>query len=556
MPGPIVNCTTTRKKKTSRPKLPQCSSVANTSRSRSTSEDRGCVFTTDDEKVTGESRVEGMDVSLFLKRNRDALDGPSSLEAEVTKRANLRENLRKHNDSDSDINAITSASKIAVQADVHVQGATSTSTAAPASAKLASLVRSPSQTPLATKSAGLANMANLQRLRAPLFGSKDTDRSRVLTETPSYEADYDAAKHALFMIPSDDPVVRQELAKVSAVYDRAFRLMRDDLVVLKTRLSLSGGKVTPQPAPRAKAAQPVRRDRTPARADSDASLNANPTPTDEWQLVHGRNKRPKAAGTVPAAKPKPMTFAAVVSATNAETTVESMKGLIMTEIEESCPIRVKSIKKAKNTVVIETVSQAELDQLIACAKFGDAAMTITEQPQKGELVYVPAVDANITSEKFMEQLYSKNLSSTCDRATFDSCMHIRSRIPAAGTNRGGILLESSDANIARVLTNTRVFIGFMSYQVRAFRETEGVPRCFRCNGYNHFASRCTKVEALCGNCSQPGHLRHGCTEQPKCWLCDSLKLPSDHSTVGPNCTEYQRVKQLLANQRAWRSNNA
>lgn len=85
-------------------------------------------------------------------------------------------------------------------------------------------------------------------------------------------------------------------------------------------------------------------------------------------------------------------------------------------------------------MIIETCTQDELDKLIACAKFGDAQMTVKEREKEGDLIYIPSVPAEVSDARFYEQFFTKNFSATSSQADFDLKMRFRKRIPAANGN--------------------------------------------------------------------------------------------------------------------------
>lgn len=382
------------------------------------------------------------------------------------------------------------------------------------------------------KSATPAKVAEVQRLRTPLFGSNR------LPPTLKYESCFFQAMDALFRVPAD-PETRKHLSAVSDLFNSAFTHMRDELVLLRARertgpavvTKTGGSAMTSKPGP-----------------------SAMPIPTDEWQTV--RRKAVRAATTADAPRPRPRsrtprakakvpTFSAVVSATNVGETAETLKGKIMSMDDADLPIRIKSIRSDKNNVVIETVTQQELDQLIACAKFGDKQMAV-KKAEHGDMVYVPGVTEETPLERFMEQLRCKNLTDVT-KEIFEASVHVSRYVKPLNGNKGGILLEVGEDIAKALLANGRIYIGFMSYPIRAWREgADEIPRCYRCMGFGHYAARCSKDTNLCGNCGSAGHFRATCTEVAKCWLCASLNLDSNHSIASATCTEYRRARQAHA----------
>lgn len=67
--------------------------------------------------------------------------------------------------------------------------------------------------------------------------------------------------------------------------------------------------------------------------------------------------------------PMPATFAAIVTPNIADETVDAVRTRLIAQFADSLPIRVRSKLKSKNADVIETVSQEELDKLIAYTQF-------------------------------------------------------------------------------------------------------------------------------------------------------------------------------------------
>lgn len=398
-------------------------------------------------------------------------------------------------------------------------------------------------------SAAQKDVIERQRVRAALFRSKNSTpkAASAIQSAPKmqFEPLYHQAMDALFEVNTTDAAQRKELGQVSTLFNKAFTSMRDELVQLRNMLAHQGGSFAEQ----------VKRPTQVRGNQMDSDFPSLPVPTSEFRLVQSRKAKIQNRSKTPVTRdPKPATFAAVITANNPEETADDVKKRILAEVADNIPnVRVRSMRKTKNAVVIETVTQDELDKIIACQKFADAQMSVKEKEKQGDLLYVRAVGTDISDDKFFEQLYSKNFSAVCTEAEFKAKIRFCRRIPAANGNQGGVILEAMDANLMRtLLANRRVFIGFHSFPVREFRQTEGIPRCFRCNAFEHFADKCSKAADLCANCSEPGHFRSACKNAAKCWLCAHHKLQSDHSIFDPSCAEVRRMKQLIANRQAIR----
>lgn len=365
-----------------------------------------------------------------------------------------------------------------------------------------------------------------------------------------YES-FDAATTALTDIALTDVVgtdTRRQLLEVGLMFSKVFRDALEKIDVLRGQNHALGkaGRDLPKQAPKRSATAPTKQTSQKqseptaglSHVEQSSSAQVAAQRSNEWQLVQPRSKR------VPPRPPKPSTFAAVVKANNEQTSADDLKNKIMADVAGELDIRVKHMIKSRNTVVIETASQAELDLLIACAKFADSGMTVEKQSEGGELIYVVGVEQSTSNETFMSQLMGKNLDNFGDEVS--KKVFLRNRIKPSGVNKGGIVLEAPAEIAAQIIESGRVYCGFMSYAVQRWRGSQDVHRCYRCMGFGHNAARCSKSGDVCGNCSSSGHLKSVCTLAAKCWMCEAAKVPFDHPAGGRGCRELDKARQLAA----------
>lgn len=112
-----------------------------------------------------------------------------------------------------------------------------------------------------------------------------------------------------------------------------------------------------------------------------------------------------------------------------------------------------------------------------------------------------------------------------------------------GTKRTTIIAELNDEAHEKMIEEGKVKIGWKICKVQ---DHTGMLRCFKCNGFYHFAKDCNKEET-CGICAGK-HVTKGCkSDVKKCINCEEKirvykikNLNSDHSAFDTDCPCYKR----------------
>jgi len=91
------------------------------------------------------------------------------------------------------------------------------------------------------------------------------------------------------------------------------------------------------------------------------------------------------------------------------------------------------------------------------------------------------------------------------------------------------------------LAGSRIFLGFSLCRVVEFLEASN---CYVCQGFGHFASKCSREKLVCKFCSEVGHKIDVCPNRekaPKCANC-GLAFMAGHR----DCVTRRKVIQSMA----------
>jgi hypothetical protein len=112
---------------------------------------------------------------------------------------------------------------------------------------------------------------------------------------------------------------------------------------------------------------------------------------------------------------------------------------------------------------------------------------------------------------------------------------------------GSMVIHMASADDARrANANGYVKIGGNLAIVSEYQRVQRPQRCYKCNGYGHLRTRCTR-DTTCGKCAG-SHETNGCTAtEPKCPACDG-----PHTVMDPGCPAFLREREKLRNPGALR----
>lgn len=180
-------------------------------------------------------------------------------------------------------------------------------------------------------------------------------------------------------------------------------------------------------------------------------------------------------------------------------------------------VGVKSVKTTKQgNVVIKCATKREIDVLKEAAKTTLGGSYEVEVPK----MKLPKIKiAGYTGTKKADELGDciRNQNSWIDTDDKLEITYLREK---KGKNETTILAECSPGLFNKMMKNKRVYI---DWERCAVYENLSITRCFKCQGFYHKSSACTRGK-ICGNCAGE-HETADCRSQArKCQNCSSSNL--------------------------------
>lgn len=108
-------------------------------------------------------------------------------------------------------------------------------------------------------------------------------------------------------------------------------------------------------------------------------------------------------------------------------------------------------------------------------------------------------------------------------------------------NRSGestnCVFECSPGMRNRLIKLDRVFIDWSCCRVQDYIN---LPRCYKCQAFNHIAKYCKSPSEICSLCATAGHNHKNCPtpQQVKCVNCSRFSKPCNHPAVSRECPAY------------------
>lgn len=231
----------------------------------------------------------------------------------------------------------------------------------------------------------------------------------------------------------------------------------------------------------------------------------------------------------------PKNFAVVVRGEK-EMDGEKVKKAVISKVAAQLKsVRVAAIRKIKDGVVIETVSETEQRLVKECAAFAKAGLRVDEPRKVGPKLLIFDVPVDMQDEELLDDLYEKNLKGQMSAEEFRSRARVVSRGDIQGKDVGNTILELGLRAKTLLLGSRKVYIGVLALKAK---EIDLVLRCFRCAGIGHTSKTC-KEEKVCRKCGEEGHIAKDCkSETSTCSNCKKRKLPADHSVLSDKCPVY------------------
>lgn len=238
-----------------------------------------------------------------------------------------------------------------------------------------------------------------------------------------------------------------------------------------------------------------------------------------WSKVGGRNT---------ARKPS---FALVVrSGTDTAVTGDEVKNKLLKEVSAGVDVRVRSLRRIRDGVVLEVESEAEREKIKACAGLGVAGLKAEVVAPRGPRVKLYDVAASVTDSDLFLEVWGKNLVGEVDGV--DEALFLQSSRVVSRLGPSIVVVETLPAVTELLLKKGRVFVGWNCHRVGRYQEER---RCLKCFGFGHRMIECKSVGKLCGVCGNEGHLRADCRKEPHCRNCVSQGLAGRHMLSARDC---------------------
>lgn len=105
-------------------------------------------------------------------------------------------------------------------------------------------------------------------------------------------------------------------------------------------------------------------------------------------------------------------------------------------------MRVKAVRKTRSGgVAIETVSKKELNEVKVCVRFAEVGLKVEEPRKIGPKLIVYDVPTVLTNEKFLSELFSKNLRECVGEDVFKERVRVISRSSKKDAACGNVIVE-------------------------------------------------------------------------------------------------------------------
>lgn len=154
-----------------------------------------------------------------------------------------------------------------------------------------------------------------------------------------------------------------------------------------------------------------------------------------------------------------------------------------------------------------------------------------DERMKSKIV-VQRVLTAISVDKFMKELYHKNVEDIMSWEVFSRSIYIASgNWQAVDKEYTNVVLGCSPKISDRLLA-TGAHILWFTFDVRRY---DFIRPCFRCLGFDHKVQDCRNKEDVCRRCGVPGHRAAQCSGELHCRNCALRGLSAGHSMLSSAC---------------------
>lgn len=111
-----------------------------------------------------------------------------------------------------------------------------------------------------------------------------------------------------------------------------------------------------------------------------------------------------------------------------------------------------------------------------------------------------------------------------------------------------MVIEVSSYIYKCLMKQEKIYLGWNRCKII---EDVGIVRCYKCCGYGHMQSKCTKEEIVCPICAGNHNLADCKSDKAKCINCClsnekyKLKLDTEHRVFSKDCPTLRRITQML-----------
>lgn len=214
--------------------------------------------------------------------------------------------------------------------------------------------------------------------------------------------------------------------------------------------------------------------------------------------------------------------------------------------------QIKSVRKTRTGVLIETESEKDLEKLQGCRKIAEKYEM--ERPRKrNPRLLIHDVPIEIAKEELREIIIDQNPTF---RGEMDKPNRLLEPIFMTGKRNEHTkkwVIETDPTTRKEILTRKRLNIGWRSCKAEDYI---AITRCYKCQGFDHLAAHCTNKE-YCSLCAEKGHGHKNCTrppDEPKCRNCEKANKNHNHSVLDKKCPMYKLALERRVNSTNYKEN--